>query len=177
MATMDANRFKTGRSFAEYSTNSKVAGEALRSNYAGTVIPPETAAKFAGFVHHVGGFLYVVVVSEEWCPDCQDNLPVLARLADTVPGMTLRVFGRDASPELVQAYSVEGKFRIPTAVFYDADWNELGKWIERPAKATELLQKAAAEVRRAVREQYRNELRGETLREVADLLARRLGDG
>ncbi|MHB0886269.1 MAG: thioredoxin family protein [Bacillota bacterium] len=177
MATMNANRFKTGRSFAEYATNSKVAGEALRSNYSATVISPETAARFAGFVHHAGGFLYAVVVSEEWCPDCQDNLPVLARLADTVPGMTLRVFGRDASPELVQAYSVEGKFRIPTAVFYDSEWNELGRWIERPAKATELLEKAEAEVRRAVREQYRTELRGETLREVTDLLARRLGDG
>ncbi len=177
MALMDEGRFLSGSTFAEYAAASQVAGDALRANHGGTAISPATASTFAGFVRRAGGRLNVVVVSEEWCPDCQDNLPVLAKLADTVPGMALRVFGRDASPDMVQAYSVEGKFRIPTAVFYDSGWRELGRWIERPAKATQLLEKAATEVRKAVREQYRNELRGETLREVADVLAKKLGSG
>jgi len=175
MALMDEARFQTGRPFAEYVAGSRMAGDVLRANYDATVVPPAMISALARYVDRAGGRISVVVISEEWCPDCQDNLPVLAKLADTVPGMALRTFGRDAGQDLVEAYSVEGKFRLPTAVFYDSGWRELGRWIERPARATELLEKAAAEVRRAVREQYRTELRGETLREVGELLAGKLG--
>lgn len=174
MGVMDEARFSTGRAFADYSAASIVAGPVLRSNYAGTVIPAGAAAALNDLVRRAGGRVNVAVVSEEWCPDCQDNLPVLARLADSVPGMSLRVFGRDASPDLVEEYSVGGKMRIPTAVFYDPAWRELGRWIERPAKATELLEKAATEVRRTVREQNKGVLRDETIREVIGIIRRAL---
>ncbi len=175
MGVINESRFAQGRTFADYAAASAVAGQTLRDNYAATAVPADAVATFADLCRRAGGRISVVVVSEEWCPDCQDNLPVLAKLVDSVPGMALRVFGRDRHPDLAQAYTVDGKMRIPTAAFYDAGWREIGRWIERPAKATALLEKAAAEVRRAVREQYRHELRRETLREVREMLQAKLG--
>ncbi|HEY3316211.1 MAG TPA: thioredoxin family protein [Bacillota bacterium] len=174
MRVMDEARFGAGRTFAAYAADSVVAGPALQTNYQETAVPAETVAAVGDLVRRAGGRINVVVVSEEWCPDCQDNLPVLAKLADTVPGMSLRVFGRDASPDLVREYSVEGKMRIPTAVFYDPAWREIARWIERPAKAAGLMEKAGGEVRRAVREQYKYGLREETMREVTEAVGLKL---
>jgi len=54
--------------------------------------------------------------------------------------MELRVFPRDANMDIMDQYLNQGKFAsIPTFVFFDRDWRELGQWIERPAAATAIM--------------------------------------
>lgn len=89
--------------------------------------------------------LNVLVLAEDWCGDVINNLPVVGRLAEASGKLNLRVFLRDQHLDIMDQYLKEGQFRsIPVFVFFDADFRELGYWIERPARVTEL----QAEMRR-----------------------------
>src|SRR5690606_5086334 len=84
-----------------------------------------------------GGPAKLAVIGEDWCPDVYRGMPVAAKIADTM-GIEMRVFERDQNKDLIQAYLNNGEFEsIPVFVFFDADHNELGHFIERPALANE----------------------------------------
>lgn len=81
--------------------------------------------------------LSILAIAEDWCTDVVQFLPPVVRLAEQCPAIELRVFLRDQNPDLIDQYLKEGKYRsIPVFVFFDADWNELGHLIERPAAVT-----------------------------------------
>ena len=83
--------------------------------------------------------LHVLALAEDWCGDVIANLPVLGRLAQASPQIDLRIFLRDQHLDIMDQYLKEGQFRsIPVFVLFDADFNELGHWIERPSKMTAL---------------------------------------
>ena len=78
-----------------------------------------------------------LVLGEHWCPDVWRGLPVIAKIAEGA-GMELRMFFRDQNKDIMSEFLKDGEFgSIPTIVFYDADHNELGHWIERPILANE----------------------------------------
>lgn len=80
----------------------------------------------------------VLVLAEDWCGDVIDNLPILGRLARESGALNLRVFLRDKHPELIDQYLNQGQFRsIPVFAFFDDQFNELGRFIERPQSVTE----------------------------------------
>ena len=90
--------------------------------------------------------LNVLVLAEDWCGDVIANLPVLGRLAVGTGKLAIRVFPRDQHPDLMDQY-LNGEFRsIPVFVFFDQAFNEIGRWIERPARISELM----ADLRRDV---------------------------
>jgi selT/selW/selH-like putative selenoprotein len=83
--------------------------------------------------------LHVLALAEDWCGDVIANLPLLGRLADESGTLDIRVFLRDQNLDLIDQYLKDGQYRsIPVFVFFDADFHELGHWIERPARLTEL---------------------------------------
>lgn len=92
----------------------------------------------------------IAAFGEDWCTDVVQFLPVVAKLAREIPSVTLSVFKRDDHLDLMQPYYKEGKYHsIPVFVLYDADWNELGHFIERPAAVTAQM---ATETRRFAQE-------------------------
>jgi len=85
--------------------------------------------------------LNVLVLSETWCPDCTDNLPILDRIAKGSGKLDVRIISRDDFPEVADAHLKDGQFRsIPTMIFFDQDGNEVGTFIERPDSVTDLRQ-------------------------------------
>lgn len=81
--------------------------------------------------------LNVLVLAEDWCGDVVDNLPVLGRLAESSGKLNVRVFLRDENIDLMDHYLNHGQFRsIPVFVFFDEQFNELGRFIERPESVT-----------------------------------------
>jgi hypothetical protein len=81
----------------------------------------------------------VLMLAEDWCGDVIANTPIIGRLASEVDTLNLRVFLRDKNEDLMNQYLKEGKYKsIPTVVFLDGDFNELGRWIERPDSVTKL---------------------------------------
>jgi Thioredoxin len=53
-----------------------------------------------------------------------------------MPGAELRVFLRDQNLDITDCYLNNGYRSIPVVVFFDASWNEIGRWIERAHPAT-----------------------------------------
>jgi selT/selW/selH-like putative selenoprotein len=83
--------------------------------------------------------LRVLALAEDWCGDVIANLPVLGQLAAESGALDIRVFLRDQNLDLIDQYLKDGQHRsIPVFVFFDADFQELGHWIERPARLSEL---------------------------------------
>jgi len=61
---------------------------------------------------------------------------VIAHICEAMPGCELRVFLRDANPDLRDTFLNNGYQSIPVVVFFDKDWNEIGRWLERAHAAT-----------------------------------------
>jgi hypothetical protein len=86
---------------------------------------------------HIPQPLHVLVLAEDWCGDVIDNLPILGRVAAVTDKLDVRVFARDKNLDLMDQYLNEGKFRsIPVFVFLDSQFQEIGRFIERPASVT-----------------------------------------
>lgn len=80
-----------------------------------------------------GGPFRLLALSEDWCGDAVNALPFVARWAEAVPGMELRVLPRDANPELMDAHLTDGRSRsIPVVMVLDASGEEVGWWGPRP---------------------------------------------
>ena len=84
----------------------------------------------------------VMARAEDWCGDVIANLPVLGKLAAASGGkLNVRIHLRDQEPgsQIMDQYLNKGQFKsIPTFIFLDGDFNELGVWIERPDSVTKL---------------------------------------
>jgi hypothetical protein len=100
---------------------------------------------------HLPQPLNVLVLAEDWCGDVIANLPILGRLSAESGKLNLRIFLRDQNLDLIDQYLKEDKFRsIPVFAFFDAQFHELGRFIERPASVTE----RSARLRGALYEQH-----------------------
>ncbi|HWB40363.1 MAG TPA: thioredoxin family protein [Gemmatimonadales bacterium] len=75
----------------------------------------------------------LLVIAEDWCGDASSTVPILARFADVVPGMELRIVRRDEHPALMDRYLTNGSRSIPIVIVLDEQFRELGHWGPRPA--------------------------------------------
>ncbi len=74
-----------------------------------------------------------LVLAEDWCNDAVSVVPVLARLAEEVDGIELRILRRDEHPAVMDEYLGENGARaIPIVIVLDDRCEELGHWGSRP---------------------------------------------
>ncbi len=75
------------------------------------------------------------VITEGWCGDGSQNLPVLAKMAESNPNITLKFLLRDENPEIMDAYLTNGGKSVPKLIcINDNTGEELGTWGPRPQK-------------------------------------------
>ena len=86
--------------------------------------------------------LTVLVIGEDWCPDVQRGLPVVATIARAAD-WDLRIFQRDEHSGLIAPFRLEKDGErhesLPVAVLYDHDPHYLGHWTERPTVANDYM--------------------------------------
>ena len=80
------------------------------------------------------GGLRLLVISEDWCGDAANTVPVLAGLAERVPGVEFRILPRDQYPTVMDRYLTNGSRSIPIAIGLDQNFRELGHWGPRPSE-------------------------------------------
>ena len=86
----------------------------------------------------IPGTWHVIALTEDWCGDAINTLPVFERLADATPGLELRILLRDENPDLMDAHLTNGTSRsIPVLIVYDEAFRERGWWGPRPAPIQE----------------------------------------
>jgi selT/selW/selH-like putative selenoprotein len=128
-------RFAQGMTYDAYKAQMTRNRDRFDANEQAVELRSDDIAYFA----ELDGPLHVLVLAEDWCGDVIANLPVLGRLAAESGTLDMRVFLRDQNLDLIDQYLKDGQYRsIPVFVFFDAAFQELGHWIERPARVTEL---------------------------------------
>lgn len=131
-------QFESGMTYEAYKAQMKQNRERLEQNEHDLVLKPEDVQAFRGIPKP----LNVLALAEDWCGDVIANLPILGRIANESDGkLNVRIHLRDdesaAGPALMAQYLNKGEFKsIPTVVFLDQDFNELGVWVERPDSVT-----------------------------------------
>jgi len=91
------------------------------------------------FLHGLDRQINVLVVATHWCIDCQANVPVMAKIADTSPAIDVRIINRDDHPDFMQHYLTNGGMKVPLCLFLSTDYREVSRWVERPTEAYRLL--------------------------------------
>lgn len=87
-----------------------------------------------------------VLISEGWCGDSAQLTPVIARLAEASPHITLHIVLRDENEAYMNAYLTNGGKAIPKLIAYQADTEkELFTWGPRPENIQAMVKKLKAE--------------------------------
>lgn len=76
------------------------------------------------------------VITETWCGDSAQNLPIIAKIADATQGkIELKIMFRDEHPEWMDRYLTNGTRSVPKLIAFDEQDNELFTWGPRPEEA------------------------------------------
>lgn len=129
---LDAARFATGLSWKDYMAQMGDTKARTEENYQKSALTEDERKFFSG----VKNVTYVMMLAENWCGDVHRNSPLVAHVVDAIPGAELRVFFRDQATDLRDTYLNNGYQSIPVVVFFDKNWNEVGRWYERAHAAT-----------------------------------------
>lgn len=79
-----------------------------------------------------------LVITEDWCGDSAQILPVIAALAELNKNISLKIVLRDSNLDLMDLYLTNGKRSIPKFISFDKELNELFVWGPRPSPAKTL---------------------------------------
>ena len=130
---MTPERFAQGMTFPEYLAQMRTNRERFVQRLAEADITPDDRAALRGRK------LRILVITEDWCGDALVGFPALAKLVEGAPDVEMRVFLRDANPDVMDQYLKRGLYRtIPVFVFFDEQMNELARFMERQDVVTEL---------------------------------------
>lgn len=92
-------------------------------------------------VHSVKRKMIWLVITEGWCGDAAQNIPVIEKIAAENALIETRYVLRDENLELMDQFLTGGARAIPKLIALDAQTFEvLGSWGARPAEAQQLFQ-------------------------------------
>ena len=80
-----------------------------------------------------------IVLTESWCGDSAQNLPILAKISELSKNVELQILLRDSNLEIMNQYLTNGTRSIPKLIAFDEDGKELFLWGARPAAAQQLI--------------------------------------
>ncbi|HET7632338.1 MAG TPA: thioredoxin family protein [Gemmatimonadaceae bacterium] len=127
---LDAARWDSAPTFSQWLPTATDHPELWQAVYDHARVPDDILARAAS----LGGPWHLAVLSEDWCGDAVNSVPVIQRLVERVPGLDLRVLGRDANPDIMDAHLTGTSRSIPVVMLLDAGLRELGSWGPRPAE-------------------------------------------
>ncbi len=143
--------------------------EALRQAQA---LEPGAASILAGLPRPV----HVVAIAEDWCGDVVRHVPVLARMAEAAPRLSVRYISREQHPEVFIRFLTNGGEAIPKFVFLSDSFVECGHWGPMPDACREFIARGkacgnVAAARKKVSTRYQEDVdRAEVVAELLHLI-------
>jgi len=101
-----------------------------------TAVIDEDAANFFKNLKHPQTWL---VISEPWCGDAAQSLPLLNKIALESPNITLKIVLRDENIELMDSFLTNGTRSIPKLIVLDENYDVLTTWGPRSKEATKIV--------------------------------------
>lgn len=86
-----------------------------------------------------------IVITESWCGDSAQIVPVIAKLAQLNNKIDLKLLLRDSNLDYMDLYLTNGGRAIPKLIVYDENNEELFQWGPRPKAAQDLFSKLKSE--------------------------------
>lgn len=81
-----------------------------------------------------------VVISECWCGDAAQIVPILNKMAEVTDNIELRIVFRDQNTELMDAFLTNGGRAIPKLIIVESETLKiLGHWGPRPVLAQKVI--------------------------------------
>jgi nicotinamidase-related amidase len=163
--------YRSGQTFDEFLDGAGENAALIRAVARRTTIAPDVSAAISA----LGGHWHFLVLTEDWCGDSTNSLPVIARLADA-GNVDLRILKRDEHPGLMDRHLAgTGARAIPVVMVLDAAFEERGWWGSRPRALqarvdTEWKALAKQDRYREVRHWYVADKGTSTAREIAALV-------
>lgn len=120
-----------------------------------------------------------LVLTEAWCGDAAQNIPILSKMANASSKIHLRFLLRDENLDVMDKYLTNGGRAIPKLIILDQYFNEIASWGPRPSEVQNMVleNKRTAnlpysEFAKVVQKWYAKD-KGETLqREMMEILQR-----
>ena len=82
---------------------------------------------------------YWIVLTEAWCGDAAQNLPIIAGLASLNLNISLKLLLRDENPDVMDAYLTNGGRSIPKLIVADENLTVMNTWGPRPQPVQDIL--------------------------------------
>lgn len=122
--------YQSGQSFAEFLGAAERRRDLWYGNWGKSEGIDMTMVERA---RAVGGTWHFLVVAVDSCSDSVSTIPYLARLVELADNLNLRIVDADAGAEVMRSHRTpDGRPSTPTVVLLDADFDEVGCFIERP---------------------------------------------
>lgn len=135
--------FERGASFDEFiNTADENIFKMLKAKYENIVLNEAVIEKIK-----LQDEVNILAFAENWCPDCQVSLPIVAKITRYNENFKLRILKREGNEEYMKPYYIDGKAKIPTFIFMNRDFKEIGHWIERPETIKEIVKSGAIDWR------------------------------
>lgn len=86
-----------------------------------------------------------ILISEGWCGDAAQNVPIIAKMAAVNSKIDLQIVLRDENLELMDAFLTNGGRAIPKLIILNSKNEVITTWGPRPSIATEMVVNYKAE--------------------------------
>ena len=121
-------RYCDGETFAEFIARPIKNRDLWLAIYKHVVVPIEISAR----VEALHGHWHLLVLSEDWCGDAVNIVPLIEKLTESVSNMDMRILARDENLDIMDAH-LTGKSRsIPIVILLNQKFEECGWWGPRP---------------------------------------------
>ncbi|MFX1507893.1 MAG: thioredoxin family protein [Promethearchaeota archaeon] len=130
--------FDKGISYEEYIKKSDKHSGKMKNGW--IIIEKEIKKLSQLQISRLNKKLLILCIAENWCGDCANGVPVIAKLADEFDNWDFRIIGLDnISSEEKLNYTTAGRMKIPVVIFADEEGDEIIRWVERPTHSYQLL--------------------------------------
>ena len=83
--------------------------------------------------------IHWALLTETWCGDAAQNVPILAKMAELAPSIELRLLLRDEHLDIMDKFLTNGGRAIPKLIILDASMNVIGTWGPRPKEVQDMV--------------------------------------
>jgi thiol-disulfide isomerase/thioredoxin len=121
------DKFNQGMTPQQWIDQIKVNKQPILDIYNAIKVPDKAKAQFDGLSEP----LRLAVFTADWCGDAVSTTPVIMRLAESTPGLSIQIFNRDDELELTNSFLAENRAgTVPVFIVMDSSMNEIARFIE-----------------------------------------------
>ncbi len=80
-----------------------------------------------------------LVIAEGWCGDAAQIVPILNKITEASPTISLKIVLRDENDELMNQFLTNNSRSIPKIIIVDSENNVINSWGPRPSIATKMV--------------------------------------